>query len=616
MTHQRIRRLLTEQSEGINQTFRQLENHQLHILPPEHWTNPQKKYLKNYFLTEVLPILTPITISSAQDIPLLPGQQINIILTVSETPETEQATVIVPVPRETSRFITIPSEEGLLLARLEDTILQNAEILYSGKTISDRGAFRIVRDADVAVADDESDDLLSAIEKAIIDRRLRQVVQITIMAHPRSPLRNLLKDWFNLQDYEIYDCQSLLDPAALMSIGLRGGFEHLHDPHWIPQVPLDLLDSDDIWQSVRNQDILLFHPYDSFDPVVQLVQQAAQDPNVLAIKQTLYRTSGNSPIVQALELAAMNGKQVTVLVELKARFDEARNIIWARRLENAGCLVIYGVAGLKTHSKALLIIRREANGIQRYAHLATGNYNDKTAKLYTDLGLITFDRDLTADVSAFFNILTGYSEIIGWNSLTIAPTDMRRRFLELIDREIQTHAEDNPGLIIAKCNSLQDPEIIKALYRASCAGVRIQLNVRGICCLRPGIKKLSENIAVTSIIDRYLEHARIYYFRNGGHEEYYLSSADWMTRNLDKRMELLFPIRKDHLKKRISRILSIYFQDNTKAFTMMPDGTFLKKGSHNPPCRAQELFYTNAVETARKMPGKTESFRPIKNPDA
>jgi polyphosphate kinase len=360
--------------------------------------------------------------------------------------------------------------------------------------------------------------------------------------------------------------------------------------------------------------VLLFHPYESFDPVVQLVQQAAEDPQVLSIKQTLYRTSGDSPIIRALEQAAENGKEVTVLVELKARFDEARNVGWARRLEDAGCHVLYGIVGLKTHAKALLIVRREARRIRRYVHLATGNYNDKTARLYSDIGMMTCDRDLAGDVAAFFNLLTGCSEMVGWTKLAIAPTGLRQRFVDLIEREIRASTPTAPGLIMAKMNSLEDKEICQALYRASQAGVKIQLNIRGICCLRPGVKGASTTIEVRSIIDRFLEHARVFYFRNGGHEEVYMSSADWMRRNLSKRLEILFPVTDATLRRRLVDILETCFNDNVKAHRLLLDGTYKRVAAKGPRVRAQERFYKDAVEAVRTAEQSPMQFRPLARP--
>jgi len=414
-----------------------------------------------------------------------------------------------------------------------------------------------------------------------------------------------------LAEGDVYEIDGLLDARALMSVARMPQLSRLRSPDWEPQIPEDLIGAEDLWQCVQEHDVLLHHPYESFEPVIRMVTEAAQDPEVLAIKQTLYRTSGDSPIISALARAAENGKEVTVLVELKARFDEARNVNWARQLEDAGCHVIYGVAGLKTHAKALLIVKRQQGRIRRFVHLATGNYNDATARLYTDIGLITADPDLAADVSAFFNVLTGRSEIVEWRALTIAPTELRRRFIELIEREIRASSLRNPGLVMAKMNSLEDPYICRALYRASRAGVEIKLNIRGICCLRPGIDGISDNIEVRSIVDRYLEHSRIFYFRNGGHEEVFISSADWMRRNLDRRLELLTPVRDRNLGQRLVSVLDTFFADNVKAQRLKSDGTYerVQTGAHTN--RAQEVLHRRAVEIARTMTAKRVSFHPL-----
>jgi polyphosphate kinase len=348
---------------------------------------------------------------------------------------------------------------------------------------------------------------------------------------------------------------------------------------------------------------------------MKLADEAANDPNVLAIKQTLYRTSGKSPLVQSLAAAARNGKEVTVLVELKARFDESRNVNWALELEDAGCHVIYGIARLKTHAKAMLIIRREQGRIRRYAHLSTGNYNDRTAKLYSDIGLMTCNPDITADVAAFFNLLTGQSETVGWKQLTIAPTNLRQKFLDLIEREIQASTPGERGLIMAKLNALQDPAICQALYRASQAGVRVKLNIRGICVLRPGIKKVSDNIEVRSILDRYLEHSRIYYFRNGGHEEIYLSSADWMRRNLDRRLEILFPVRDGRAKARVINILETGFEDNVQSWQLLPDGKYKRIEARGKKIRAQEKFQQDALKASSAAKHVHTRFRPLSRPE-
>jgi len=522
--------------------------------------------------------------------------------------------VVVPQPAQWSRFLTVPSETGTKLTRLEHVIAANLDLLFPGAAIQGTALFRITRDADVTIQDDDSEDLLHVVEEAVRARRRRAAVRLEIGAEADPRIARWLPNWLGVPPEGTYEIEGMLDATALMELANRRGFDALRVPDWPPQPPQDLAGADDLWAAIQDHDALLFHPYERFDPVIQLLELAAEDAGVLAIKQTLYRTSGDSPIIRALERAARNGKQVTVLVELKARFDEARNVGWARRLEDAGCHVIYGVAGLKTHAKALLIVRREGGRIRRYLHLSTGNYNDRTARLYSDIGLLTCQRDLAGDVAAFFNLLTGASEVTGWSGLTIAPTDLRRRFAELIDREIQVSTPDRPGLIMAKVNSLQDPKICQALYRASRGGVKVLLNVRGICCLRPGVKGVSEAIEVRSIVDRYLEHARIFYFQNGGNDEVYLSSADWMSRNLDRRLEILFPVRSAALQRRLVGILETCFADNVKARRLLADGTYERVKGKGPSVRAQEKFYLDAAEAARAAKTSTTRFKPLTRP--
>ncbi len=409
--------------------------------------------------------------------------------------------MVVPIPLQLSRFIALPSEKDLHLAWLEDVIAANLSVLFPGCEVLASAAFRIARDADVELHDDEVENLLSEMEKAVFARRRRAAVRLSITSNPDLRLKKWLMQWLNLGEESVYEMDTL-NAAAFMELVNRAGFDDLKLEDWPPQQPRDLIGADDIWQAVQDHDVMLFHPYESFDPVVRLLEQAAEDPQVLAIKQTLYRTSGDSPIVRALGRAAQNGKEVTALVELKARFDEARNINWARRLEDVGVHVIYGIAGYKTHAKALLIVRRQEQHIYRYVHLATGNYNDRTARLYSDIGLMTCDRDIASDVAAFFNLLTAYSESVGWSKLVIAPTGLKQRFLDLIDREIQVSTPDRPGLIMAKSNSLQDPEICRALFRAGKAGVKIMLNIRGICCLRrgfPAFRKISRSAPSSTV---------------------------------------------------------------------------------------------------------------------
>ncbi len=551
--------------------------------------------------------------------PLLAGMQLQVAAVVAPGGEGDEATaekmVVVPVPTQFSRFVEMPSEEGTTLARLEEVIAENMAAVVPGCQVLATGVFRITRDADVTVHDDDASDLLQAVEEAVLARRRRAAVRLEISTATDARIKKWLTDWLEVRLEDVYVVDGMLDAKALMEIVGREGFQDIRQPDWPPQPPRDLIGSENLWQTLDDRDVLLFHPYESFDPVVRMLEEAADDKHVLAIKQTLYRTSGDSPVVGALERAAASGKEVTVLVELKARFDEAQNVGWARRLENAGCHVIYGIAGFKTHAKALLIIRREGRRIRRYVHLATGNYNDKTARLYSDLGLMTSDRDMAADVATFFNLLTGYSEMVGWSKLAIAPTGLRQRFLDMIDREIQASTPDHPGLIMAKVNSLEDPDICRALYEASQAGVRVRLNVRGICCLRPDVKGVSENIEVCSVIDRFLEHARVFYFRNGGHEEVYLGSADWMRRNLDQRLEILFPVAHTQLRKRIVGILEKCFADNMKSRRLLRDGSYealVRKGRR---VRAQEEFHKAACEATRSADRATTQFRPLTRPE-
>ena len=614
---ERTHRMIAEQAEGIREALGKLARQGLHVVEPEDWTAEQQQFLQARFSRQILPILTPLAMQDLDPSPLLPGLQLHIaaVIACGTGGEANERIVAVPVPSQLPRFIAMPAEKGVQLALLEDVIARKIAALFSGCDVLATAGFRIIRDADVTMFDEDADDLLQSVEDAVLQRRRRAAVRLTISARPDRRIKKWLTDRLELRPEEVYEVDGILDATALWEIVGRSGFGDLEYPQWPPQRPRDLIGSEDLWVTLQDHDVMVFQPYESFDPVVNLVEQAADDPQVVAIKQTLYRTSGDSPIVRALARAAENGKEVTVLVELKARFDEARNVTWARRLEDAGCHVIYGIAGLKTHAKALLIVRRELKRICRYVHLATGNYNDKTAKLYSDIGLMTCDRDVVADVAAFFNLLTGYSETVGWSKLTIAPTGLKQRIVDLIDREIQASTADRPGLIMAKINSLQDPDIIQALYRASQAGVEVVLNVRGICCLRPGVKGVSDNIEVTSIIDRFLEHARIFYFRNGGHEEVYLGSADWMQRNMVDRLEILFPVIDPKLRRRLIAILRTFRADNVKARRLLPDGTYepvVRKGRR---VRAQEKFYNEAVEAVRSAEQTASQFRPLKRPE-
>jgi len=624
---QRVKKMVRQQSEGIRRVFTALDAEGVHFLSPRDLTPSQRNFMESHFQLEIQPVLTPLAMDRLEPQPVLPGLQMMLALRLISSAAAQGAgpagsaepidrVAVVPVPTGLARHIALPAREGMHLVRLEDVIAAHAKALFPGHDVRACTAFRITRDADVAIQEDAAGDLLDAIDKAVKARKRRDPVRLEIPARADAWLRRWLMNWAHLTGQDVYQVDGMLDASGLMEVAMRPGLERLREANWPPQQPHDLPDADeDLWEALADRDVLLIHPYESFATVVHMVDKAADDPSVLAIKMTLYRTSGDSPIIAALERAALCGKQVNVLVELKARFDEARNIVWARRLEEAGALVIYGIAGYKTHSKALLVVRREAHRIRRYVHLATGNYNDRTAKLYSDIGLMTSDNDFACDTASFFNLLTGYSEQVGWSKLAIAPTGLRHRFEELIDREINASTPDEPGLILAKLNSLNDKGIAKALYRASRAGVQVKLNIRGICCLRPGVPGVSDNIEVVSIIDRYLEHARIFYFRNAGHEEVYLSSADWMGRNLDRRLEILFPIQAPKQRRRLVATLKTYFDDNVKARKLMPDGAYVHVQRPGKRVRAQETLYRQAVEAARANPAALTRFKPMTRPE-
>ena len=607
--------MVAKQNEAIKNVLSEMSDHRVFLLRQNQWSQQQRAFIRTYFQNEIMPILTPLAMNHLDPPPILLSRQLNVAITVvsKANGQPEKQIVVIPVPHLLQRFIRMPNTKDFSLVLLEDVIADNVELLCPSNHITGIGYFRITRDADVSIQEDEAADLLETIEQAIIERRRRSAIRLEISNTTDTFQKNWLTDWLELDVDDVYEITPLLDATCLHQLTTLGSMAHLKLPDWPPQQPIDLLNSENLWQTIREKDVLLFHPYESFEPVVDLVQAAAEDPDVIAIKQTLYRTSSDSPIIKALAKAAQNGKEVTVLVELKARFDEAQNVNWARQLEDAGCHVIYGIANLKTHAKALLIVRREETRIRRYVHLATGNYNDKTAKLYSDIGLFTCDKSIALDVTAFFNLLTGISETVGWRELTIAPTDMRQKFLDLIEREIQASSADKPGLIMAKANSLQDKVICKALYHASQAGVKVLLNIRGICCLRPGVNGVSDHIEVCSIVDRYLEHARIFYFRNGGHDEVYLSSADWMRRNLDRRLELLFPIKDRKLKQRLIEILKIYFLDNTQSAILLSDSHYVPKAKKGKKFRAQESFYNVICEAVKNNRKSSLRFRPMKS---
>ena len=570
----------------------------------EQLTKEQAEYIDQYFEEAIYPVLTPMAVDSSRPFPLIRNKSLNIGALVcnrkKEHQELEFATV--QVPSVLPRVVKIPTEEGkTAIMLLEEVIERNIGKLFLNYDIVCTYPFRIMRNADLTIEEDEAEDLLKEIEKQIKKRQWGQVIRLEVEDGIDKRLLQILKEELAVEEEDIYYIDGPLDLTVLMKVYGLEGFEEYKTPNHIPQPVPEISEGDDLFEKIRNHDIFMHHPYQTFAPVVDFIRQASRDSQVLAIKQTLYRVSGNSPIIAALAQAAENGKQVTVLVELKARFDEQNNIVWAKKLEKAGCHVIYGLVGLKTHSKITLVVRKEEDGIRRYVHLATGNYNDATAKLYTDVGLFTCKEAFGEDATAVFNMLSGYSEPLSWNKLAVAPLWLKDKFLYLIERE-RMHAQNGePAKIIAKMNSLCDRDIIAALYEASSAGVQIDLIVRGICCLKVGIPGVSENIRVRSIVGQFLEHSRIFYFENGGKEEIYCGSADWMPRNLERRVEILFPIEEPELKKKAYHILEGELRDTLKASVMQADGTYGKVDRRGKESySSQDAFAKEAKEEAKK----------------
>lgn len=594
----------------------------------EQLSQSQASDLEQILENEILSILTPMAVSSSTNFPLLSTQTLNVLVRLAPPVQEVAGSVgsnansdsekgprfaVIPFGPASSRILTVASEHGYDFIMLEDVIGLFANRFFPGETVEECVAFRISRNADLSVRDDLVADLLAEMEEMLDARKHSSCVRLELDASASESVRAFLKEALAVGVEDVFDIPGPLDLSAFMSLSGLKGFDELRYEPWPPQ-PSPIVDrTDDIFEVISRKDVLLYHPYDSFEPVQRLVEQAADDHDVLAIKQILYRTSRNSPIVAALYRAAANGKNVTAIVELKARFDEARNIEWAKHLEQAGVQVIYGVKGLKTHAKVCVVVRREPHGIQRYVHFGTGNYNESTAKLYSDVSLLTSNEELGADAISFFNAITGYSQPQTFRKIEMAPTGLRDKLLEMIETETQRKRHGQRAHIVAKLNSLVDPQIIDALYEASQAGVKIKLNVRGICCLRPGIKGLSENIKVISIVDRFLEHARIFYFFHGGDERVFISSADWMPRNLDRRVELLVPVEDTAARHRLIESLDCYFQDCVKASKLLASGSYkrlepkpTKKGVRSQ----QELWQwaCDAVQQAEKS--KRTEFEP------
>ncbi|MBW4681245.1 MAG: polyphosphate kinase 1 [Microcoleus vaginatus WJT46-NPBG5] len=596
---QRLRPMVTEQHQHFEREIRPLlANHNIHILEYVDLNQEERLYLQRYFEEQIFPVLTPLAVDPGHPFPYISNLSLNLAVVVKDPDSEEEFFARVKVPKVLPRFVSLPAAEGssetaFLFIPLEQVIAHNLEFLFPGMNIQEYHPFRITRNADLEVEEDEADDLLLAIEQELRKRRFGgSVVRMEIQAAMPAPVLQMLREELSLAESDVYEVEGLLSLGDLMSF-LALPLPELKDPPWTPVVPprfrrlsephvehskVDSDEGEDLFALIRQRDWLLHHPYQSFAATVQrFITQAAHDPAVLAIKMTLYRTSGDSPIVNALIAAAENGKQVAALVELKARFDEENNIHWARKLEQAGVHVVYGLVGLKTHTKVAMVVRREEDRMRRYVHIGTGNYNPKTARIYTDLGLLSCREELGADLTDLFNYLTGYSRQRSYRKLLVAPVNMRERMISLIRREIEHCRNGHTGRIVAKMNSLVDPQIIATLYEASGAGVQIDLIVRGMCSLRPALPGVSENIRVISIVARFLEHSRIYYFHNRGQEEVYTGSADWMPRNLNRRVEAIVPVEEPEIVKDLEEVLGIMLADNRQAWDLQPDGSYIQR---------------------------------------
>ncbi|MEI5905948.1 RNA degradosome polyphosphate kinase [Bacillus spongiae] len=571
------------------------------ILETKDLTLSQKDYLRKYFEEQIYPVLTPMAVDAYRPFPMLLNKSLNIVVMLKDNCAqvgSHQKVAIVQVPSVLNRFVPLPHEDGKeSYILLEDVIQQHISLLFNGFEVLSKCPFRITRNADMTIHEEGARDLLLEIEKELKKRKWGSAVRLEVNEEIDSKVLLYLLDQLEIHKDDVYKINGPLDLTHLFGFikELLPKREHLSYQAFIPQSPKDLSSREDLFEKSLHKDLLFHHPYESFEPVVDFVSVAANDPDVLAIKQTLYRVSGDSPVIEALKRAAENGKQVTVLVELKARFDEENNVQWAKELEKAGCHVIYGMTYLKTHSKITLVVRRKNGHIERFVHLGTGNYNDQTAKLYTDLGLITSKRKIGIDATNFFNFLSGFSEKPDFHHLVIAPFDIRDEFIRLIEAEIQYHKKHGNGRIICKMNSLTDKVLIMKLYEASAIGVNIDLIIRGICSLKPGIPTISENIRVISIVGRFLEHSRVYYFHHNGEGKMYLSSADMMTRNMVKRVEILFPIFEGILKQRLYHMLQLQLQDNVKAREQDSNGIY-----HYVSNKEQEEHINSQLEMTKE----------------
>jgi polyphosphate kinase len=596
----RLRPLLQTQMQCLHEdVLPKLEEHGVKIVPYNATTPAQRETLRQYFTERIFPVLTPLSFDPGHPFPYISNISLNLgtFVLPEQADEDEEARFArVKLPPNVPRLIRL-EEEPFHFVLLEEVIAAQIETLFPGMRVLECQPFRITRDADIEIEEDEAGDLLKSVEQQLRQRRFGFGVRLEVAAGMSEQMVALLKKSLELIEQDVYAVDGMLNIPDLMAL-YKLDLPKLKDKPFTPVTPVALKTSESIFDAIRHQDILLHHPYDSFAPVAEFVRTAATDPHVLAIKQTLYRVSQDSPIVQALIEAAERGKQVAVLVELKARFDEENNIQWARRLEQAGVHVVYGLVGLKTHSKVALVVRQENNVLRRYVHLSTGNYNPITARIYTDLGLFTCDPDFGADASDLFNFLTGYSRQSNYRKLLVAPINLRDRFIELIRREAAHYEAGRPAGITAKFNSLTDTSLIEELYAAARVGVPIDLLVRGICCLRPGLEGQSETIRVGSIVGRFLEHSRAYRFLNGGEEEIYIGSADWMSRNLDRRVEVIFPLRDERIRDRVRReVLEVPLADHVKMRWLQAGGNYLRPATREDGALNSQEYLLNLTQS-------------------
>ena len=600
---QRILKMSADQYQLLTATLvPAMEKAGIRPLHPRDLTISQSGQVEAAFEDLIFPLLTPLAFDPDAAPPVVPALQITVACRLLD-PETQRTRyTLIPIPEALGRRVNVTVEGGgHAFVLIEDLVASQAGQLFPGENVVATTAFRVTRNGDIAVQEEDAIDLAGEMEDVLSARRFADTVRLELRSDAPRDLVRVIKTVAATTPQEVYRVDGPPGLASFMELAFLTGFDHLRDADWPAQNSPSITPGASMFETIATQDVLLHHPYESFEPVLRLIEEAAEDPDVIAIKQVLYRTARKSRIIDALIKAAENGKHVTVLVELKARFDEARNLDRADELQRAGAQIVYGVKGLKTHAKICLIVRRESGHLRRYVHLGTGNYNETTSRLYTDFSYLTCKAEYGNDASLFFNAVTGRSKLLRFQRLVPAPTAMKPTLLDLIASEAERAKQGLPARIIGKVNSLQDPDVIAALYKASQAGVEIKLNIRGICCLKPGDPKFSKNIEVISVIDRFLEHARLFHFHQGGNSEVYLASADWMTRNLEKRIELMIPIEEPALKRRLLKVLDAYFLDNTQASRLLPDGSSLRlvRAKGQKAFRVQDHFYQQARKAAK-----------------